>query len=194
MLRLAEQLTKAAAFVFLGVCYIGPMHPLFSLLIVAIGAVGPSYMLAKRVGPAVPLAFIAAYVLALGAIAIIPFPIDIDIGDYKFPGWLTLNWPILIAFFAPSVISALLACWFSRPSVPRDAAALLGVYLFLILVAIGFLIFVAIGPLSARREVPFWFLVVELALGATFFAMALWWRVAKGEQREPSALHSNSGP
>ena len=104
--------------------------------------------------------------------------IPMDIGDPKFGrvlirSWLTFEWPILTVLFTPSAISALLACWFSRPLAPRDAAAPLGVFLFLILVAIG--AGWAAGPLE-----PFWFLVGSLAiLSTTFFAMALWRRVAQ---------------
>src|SRR5262249_3141216 len=152
-------------------------------------------VLAKRVGPVVPFAFIAAYVLAMGASTFISIGV-FDMVDPKFRGvwvkyWLDLAWPLETIFFAPSAICALLACWFSRPLTRRDATALLGVYLFLI-------IFVPIGAtwaLGPYLGQGFWFLVGELALLSTiFFAMAYVKRVAKSEQHDPSALRGNSDP
>ena len=161
------------------------------LLILAIGAVGAASVLAKRVGPVVPFAFIAAYVLAVGAITFINIGV-FDMVDPKFRGvwvkyWLDLDWPLGTILFAPSGISALLACWFSHPLTRRDATALLGVYLFLILVTIG--------ATSALGGLGVWFLVGELALLSTiFFATAYVKRLAKGEQHYLSTLRGNSDP
>jgi hypothetical protein len=152
-----------------------------ALFILAIGAVGPGYLLAKRVGPIVPFAFIAAYVLAVGTIAFINIAV-FDMIDPKFRqawlrSWLEVYWPLWIGLLVPSAISALLACWYSRPSTWRDATALLGVYLFLILVAI-------VAASALHLHLGFWLLV---ALPSTiFFAMALVKRVAQG-QRHASA-------
>ena len=103
--------------------------------------------------------------------------------------WLDLAWPVETIALAPSAICALLACWFSRPLTRRDATALLGVYLFLI-------IFVPIGlkwALGPYIGPGLWFLVGVLALLSTiFFAMAYVKRVAKGEQQNFSALRDNS--
>ncbi len=165
------------------------------LLILAIGAVGAGCVLAKRAGPVVPFAFIAAYVLAMGASTFISIGV-FDMVDPKFRAvwvkyWLDLAWPVETIAFAPSAICALLACWFSRPLTRRDATALLGVYLFLI-------IFVPIGlkwALDPYIGPGLWFLVGVLALLSTiFFAMAYVKRVAKGEQQDFSALRDNSDP
>jgi len=165
------------------------------LLILAIGMVGAAGVLAKRVGPVVPFAFIAAYVLAVGVSTFISIGV-FDMVTPKFREmwvtfWLKVAWPLESVAFAPSAISALLACWFSRPLTRRDATALLGVYLFLI-------IFVPIGARWALD--PYvgqgpWLLVGELALLSTiFFAMAYVKRVARGEQHDLSALRGNSEP
>jgi hypothetical protein len=148
---------------------------------------GLGLLLAKRVGPIVPFAFIAAYVLVVGAITFIDVVVfdRVDVKWRQAPicAWLDIYWPLVTVVYVPSVVSALLACWFSRPSTWRDATVLLGVYLFLILVAIG-----AVSALDLH--VGFWFLV---ALPSTiFFAMALVKRVAQGQQRELSALRGNS--
>src|SRR5262249_15861144 len=82
---------------------------------------------------------------------------------------------------------ALLACRFSRPLTRRDATALLGVYLFLI-------IFVPIGlqwALGPYIEPGLWGLAL---LRTIFFAMAYVKRVAKGEQDDLSALRNKVGP
>jgi hypothetical protein len=55
------------------------------LLILAIGAVGAACVLAKRVGPIVPFAFIAPYVLAVGATTFINIGV-FDMVDPKFRG------------------------------------------------------------------------------------------------------------
>jgi hypothetical protein len=157
---------------------------LLGLLIVAIGTAGPAYMLAKRVGPVVPVAFVASYVLAVGTLTFISIAV-FDMIDVKFrqaplSAWLEISWPVGTVLFLPSVISALLACWFSRPPTRRDATALLGIYLFLILVAIG-----AARPTSSA--VGFWFV---LALPSTiFFAIALAMRVAQGRRHRLSRTH-----
>src|SRR5262245_2628863 len=103
--------------------------------------------------------------------------------------WLDLAWPVETIALAPSAICALLACWFSRPLTRRDATALLGVYLFLI-------IFVPIGlkwALGPYIGPGLWFLVGVLALLSTiFFAMAYVKRVAKGDQQNFWALRDKS--
>jgi hypothetical protein len=149
-----------------------------ALLILAIGVVGPAYLLAKRVGPIVPFAFIAAYVLAVGAFTFIGIAafdmIDVKFRQAPLSAWLEVSWPAATVLYVPSVISALLACWFSRPSTRRDATALLGVYLFLIVVAMW-------AARAISSAVGFWFL---LALPSTiFFAMALVKRVAQGRHQ-----------
>jgi len=165
------------------------------LLILAIGAVGPGWVLAKRAGPVVPFAFIAAYVLAMGASTFISIAV-FDVVDPKFRAvwvkyWLDLAWPVETIAFAPSAICALLACWFSRPLTQRDTMALLGAYLFLI-IFVPFGVKWALGPHIGQG---LWFLVGELALLSTiFFAMAYIKRVAKREQQDLSALRDNSDP
>jgi hypothetical protein len=64
--------------------YTDPMLPTV-LLILAIGAVGAACVLAKRVGPIVPFAFIAPYVLAVGATTFINIG-AFDMVDPKFRG------------------------------------------------------------------------------------------------------------
>jgi len=140
---------------------------------VIVGAGSAGCVLAKRAGPLVPFAFIAAYVLAMGASTFISIRV-FDMVDPKFRAvwvkyWLDLAWPGETIAFAPSAICALLACWFSRPLTQRDATALLGVYLFLIIfVPIG--VKWALGPYIGQG---LWFLVGVVALLSTiFFAMA----------------------
>jgi hypothetical protein len=152
-------------------------------------------VLAKRARPLVPFAFIAAYVLAMGASTFISIRV-FDMVDPKFRAvwvkyWLDLAWPGETIAFAPSAICALLPCWFSRPLTQRDATALLGVYLFLIIfVPIG--VKWALGPYIGQG---LWFLVGVVALLSTiFFAMAYVKRIAKSEQHDLSALRDNSDP
>ena len=160
------------------------------LLMLAIGAVGAG-LLAKRAGPVVPFAFIAAYFLAMGASTFISIRV-FDMVDPKFRAvwvmyWLDLAWPAATIVSAPSAVCALLACRFSRPLTRRDATALLGVYLFLI-------IFVPIGlqwALGPYIEPGLWVLAL---LSTIFFAMAYVKRVAKGEQHDLSALRNKSDP
>jgi hypothetical protein len=90
--------------------------------------------------------------------------------------WLELFWPLWTIFFAPSAISALLACWFSRPSTWRNATALLGVYLFLMLVAI---------EIAWALDVQFLFLVGEFALLSMIFLTIAHWK-SKQAYRRPS--------
>jgi hypothetical protein len=159
---------------------------LWFILAVA-GVPASAYLLAKRAGPIVPFVFIAAYVLAVGAITFIDVVV-FDRVDVKFRqapvrAWLDVYWPLATVVYVPSVVSALLACWFSRPSTWRDATVLLGVYLFLILVAVG-------AASALDLHVGFWFLV---ALPSTiFFAMAFVKRVAQGRQQGLSVLRRNS--
>jgi hypothetical protein len=153
-----------------------------SILALVIGVVDPACLLTTRVGPIVPFAFIAAYVLALGAISFVIIGVfgmvDVMFRAAWVSAWLELDWPLWTILFAPSAISALLACWFSRPSVRRDAAMLLGVYLLLILAAMG-----AVGVLAHVGIRGPWFLVGGLALlSSIFFAMALVKRAAQGHE------------
>jgi hypothetical protein len=152
-----------------------------ALLIMAVGAVGPAYLLAKRVRIVLPLGFIAACVLAVGAITfakVVVFGmVDVKWRQMPVRAWLDVYWTLWTILCVPSVAFALLACWFSRPSTWRDAAVLLGVYLFLILVAVG-------AALVLRLQVGFWFLVVGPSM--IFFAMALVKRVAQDRRHRLS--------
>lgn len=93
-------------------------------------------------------------------------------------------------FLCTSWNSALLACWFSRPLTRRDATALLGVYLLLIIATIEFT-----WALSwYAPDIGFLYFIGGLALlSAFFFAMAYVKRAPKREQHDLSALH-DSGP
>jgi hypothetical protein len=71
-------------------------------------------VLAKRVGVVMPFAFIAVYVMAVGAVTLINISV-FHLSDSKFRDlwvepWLKFYWPLWTLFFAPSAISALLAC------------------------------------------------------------------------------------
>ena len=59
-----------------------------ALLILAIGAVGPACMLATRVGLVVPFAFVAAYVLVVGAITFINIDVDPELRQAWVGSWL----------------------------------------------------------------------------------------------------------
>ena len=98
--------------------------------------------------------------------------------DPKFREMWVKAWPIRTAFYAPSAVLALLACWHSSPLMPRDAAALLGCYLALMVVAIEIAWVLDARPL---------FLVGEFAgLSAIFLAMAHWKRKANGIRHDSS--------
>jgi hypothetical protein len=155
-------------------------------LVLAICALCVAGLLAKRLGPFVPFAFIAAYILAVGAILFVNIGV-FHMVDPKFHhhwvnAWLEFYWPLWTTFFAPSAIFALVACWFSRPLNPRDAAALLGVYLLLVL----FMLEVA-WALDLRLAS----VVGEFVLGAIFMGAAYWKRTLNVEDRDFSALRSN---
>ncbi len=132
-----------------------------------------------------------AYVLVVGAITFINIDVDPELRQAWVGSWLEFWWPLWIVFFTPCAISALLACWFSRPLTRRDATASLGVYLFLILVMIG-----AAWALDLYDgEQGFWFLAGQFAVLSTiFFAMAHVKRVAYRRPREPSAFTRQLGP
>lgn len=154
-----------------------------ALLILAMGALGPAvYLLAKRVGAIVPLAFIAACVLAFGIVTftkVVVFGmVDVKFRQMPITAWLEVYWPLWTILFVPSVVSALLACWFSCPSTWRDAAVLLGVYLFLILVAVG---------AASALDLGFWFFVAVPSI--VFFAMALVKRVTQGRRHRLSRTY-----
>jgi hypothetical protein len=123
---------------------------LFSLTL-AIGAFGTACVLAKRVGVVVPFAFIAVYVMARGCH---------HVHQYR-----------CIPSRGPQV-----SCWFSRPSTWRNATALLGVYLFLMLVAI---------EIAWALDVQFLFLVGEFALLSMIFLTIAHWK-SKQAYRRPS--------
>jgi hypothetical protein len=148
-----------------------PATLVFVPLILAIGAVGAAFVLAKRAGVVVPFAFIAVYVMAVGAVTFINISV-FHLADSKFGAmwvepWL-FYWPLWTVFFAPSAISALLACWFSRPSRRRDATVLLAAFLFLILVAI---------EIGWALDGGLFFLVgAFVLLTVLFLAMAYWKR------------------
>jgi hypothetical protein len=162
-----------------------------ALLILTIATVGPACLLATRVGPVVPFAFVAAYVLVVGAITFINIDVVVhpEWRQSWVGSWLEVWWPLWTVFFTPSAISALLACWFSRPLTRRDATALLGVYLLLILVMVG-----AAWALDLYDgEQGFRFLIGQFAVLSTiFFATAYRKRVAMREQHDLPALRGNS--
>jgi hypothetical protein len=147
----------------------------------------------QRVGLVVPFAFIAAYIVAVGAITFINIRV-FGIVDPKFSqawlnAWLELYWPFWTVGFTPSAISALVACWLSRPLTWRDATTTLGVYLFLILVVIeaGWVLDPYITKVLGNQG--FWFLIGAFAVLSTiFFAMAFMKRAAV-HQGDKSTLH-----
>jgi hypothetical protein len=163
-----------------GLGYTDAMERAF--LILAICALGPAaYLLARRVGTIVPLAFVAACVLAFGAVTftrVVVFGmVDVKFRQMPVEAWLEVYWPLWTIEFVPSVVSALLACWVSRPSTRWDATVLLGVFLFLILVMIG-------AEWALDLHLGFWLFV---ALPSTvFFAMALIKQVAQGRRHRLS--------
>ena len=162
------------------------LFPLF----MALGTAGAAYVLAKRVGAIVPLAFIATYVLTVGAILFVNIGV-FHIVDSKFremwiEAWLEIYWPLWVVFNAPSAMLALLACWYARPLMPTDAAELLGYYLALMIVAIEIALVLDAQPL---------FLVGEFAgLSAIFLAIAHWKRTANGVRHDSSVLRGKPAP
>jgi hypothetical protein len=118
-------------------------------------------------------------VMAVGTITFINISVfhlaDPKFGEMSVEPWLELYWPLWTFFFAPSAISALLACWFSHPLTWRDATALLGVYLFLMLVAIE------IG--WALDPQQFLFLVGEFALLTMIFLVMAYWTRRQAHRR-----------
>ena len=162
------------------------LFPLF----LALGTAGAACVLAKRVGAMVPCAFIATYVLTVGAILFVNIGV-FHMVDSKFremwvEAWLQLYWPLWTASFAPSAMLALLACWYARPVTPRDAAALLGSYLALMIVAI---------QIAWLLDAQALLLVGEFAgLGAIFLAMAHGKRTANGVRHGASVLRGKPAP
>jgi hypothetical protein len=157
-----------------------PMTLVLFLLFAVLGTVGAACVLAKRVGVIVPFAFVATYVLAVGAILFINIGV-FHIVDPKFremwiEPWLRMYWPLWTVFYAPSAMLALLACWYSRPLLPRHATVLLGFYLFLILVAIEIAFVLDAQPL---------FNVGEFALLSVIFLAIAHWK-AKQAYRRPA--------
>jgi hypothetical protein len=152
-----------------------PATLVFVHLILAIAAFGAACVLAKRVGVVVPFALIAIYVMAVGAVTFINISVfhlaDPKFGVMRVEAWLELYWPLWTVFFAPSAISALLACWFSRPWTRRDASVLLAAYLFLILVAI---------EIGWALDGGLFFLVGAFALLTVLFLVMAYW-----ERRQP---------
>src|SRR5260370_41761190 len=97
---------------------------LWFILAVA-GVPASAYLLAKRAGPIVPFVFIAAYVLAVGAITFIDVVV-FDRVDVKFrqppvSALLDVYCPLVTVLYLPCVVSFSLACWFSCRSTWRDA-------------------------------------------------------------------------
>ena len=159
--------------------------PLFLILLIpltlAIGAVWVASVLAKRVGVLVPFAFVVTYVLGVGAIILVNIGV-FHIVDPKFrhhwvSAWLELYWPLWTTFHAPTAISALLACWFSRPSTRKDAIRLLGLYLLLILFAVQVAWLLDAGVLYQ--------LGAFVLLSTIFFATAYWKRAAHSAPDDP---------
>src|SRR5437660_12118763 len=105
-----------------------PATLLLALLFLAVGTISAACFLAKRMSAIVSFVFIAAYILTVGAVLLINIGV-FHILDPKFrqmwvEPWLEIYWPLWTAFFAPSAIFALLACWYSHPSTRRAATAL----------------------------------------------------------------------
>jgi hypothetical protein len=159
-------------------------------LILAMAGFGAAAALAKRVGVLVPSAFVVAYVLGVGAILLVNIGVLQHV-DPKFrvnwvSAWRDLFWPLWTIFYSPTAASALLACWFSRPSTRKSAISLLGLYLILILVAIQ-IAWVIDANLS-------YVLGAFVLLGAIFFAMAGWKRAANSALDNSSPLHGSPRP
>ena len=136
-----------------------------------------------------PFAFIATYVLSVGAIVFanigVFHMVDSKFREMWVEAWLELYWPLWTAFYAPSAMLALLACGYSRPLTPRDAASLLGYYLALMIIAIEIAFIIDAPPL---------FLVGEFAgLSAIFLAMAHWKRTANA-RHDSSVLRGEPAP
>jgi hypothetical protein len=159
-------------------------------LFMALGTAGAACVLAKRVGAFVPFAFIATYVLTVGAILFVNIGV-FHIVDPKFrkmwiEAWLEIYWPLWAVFYSPSAMLALLACWYARPLRPRDATALLGSYLALMIVAIEIAWVLDAHPL---------FLVGDfVGLSVIFLAMAHWKRTANGVRHNSSLLPGKRAP
>jgi hypothetical protein len=155
-------------------------------LVFAVGLVAGAYVLARHVGFVVPFAFIATYVLGVGALTL--FSIGaLDMVDPKFRekwvmAWLEIYWPLWTVFFAPSAICALFATWFSRATERRDAATMLGSFLALILMAIE----IEWALDRYIGQYGFWTFVVAFAiLSAIFLAIARVARMRRTNERLP---------
>lgn len=162
---------------------------LLAPIILATGTVVATAMLAQSVGVLAPFVFAVTYVLGLGAVLLMNIGV-FGLVDAKFSVswagvWLEIFWPLWATSFAPNAISALFACWFSRPPTRTDAIRLLSLYLLLILFAVqsGWLIDAGPAYLISVFVVP----------SATFFAIAGWNR-ANGARRESSTLRGASRP
>jgi hypothetical protein len=82
------------------------------VLVLVVALVASARVLARQVGFAVPFAFIATYVLGVGALTLLNVGV-FDTADPKFreewlTSWLVIYWPLYTILFAPSTICALL--------------------------------------------------------------------------------------
>lgn len=156
------------------------------VLVSVVGLIAGVIGLTRRVGFAVPFAFIATYTLCVGALTFLNIG-AFDMVDAKFremwvTAWLQIYWPLWTVFFAPSAICALLANWFSGATGRRDAVIMLGVFLGLILIAIE--IQWTLDAYIGRYG--FWPLLSALTiLGAMFFAIGQVARVRRANEPLP---------
>jgi len=156
------------------------------VLVSVVGLIAGVIGLARRVGFAVPIAFIATYALGVGALTFLNIgAFDMVVAKFRemwVTAWLQIYWPLWTVFFASSAICALLATWFSGATRRRDAIIMLGVFLGLILIAteIEWTLDAYIGRYG------FWPLLSALAiLGAMFFAIGQVARVRRANEPLP---------
>src|SRR5215470_17947105 len=92
-------------FCFLGIGYTNPMATVLFILTFGV-APASAYLLAKRVGPIVPFAFIAAYVLAVGTLTFIDVVVfgrvDVKWRQAPVSAWLNVYWPLVTVVNVPS--------------------------------------------------------------------------------------------
>jgi hypothetical protein len=157
-------------------------------LIPAIGVVVAAAILARHVGVWAPFAFVMAYVFGVGALTLVNIGVfhlvDPKFREHWVSAWLKMYWPLWTTFFAPSAISALLACWFSRPSTQIDAIRLLGLCLFLILLTV---------QIELIIDASLYFVFGAFALLSTIFlVVSSRKRAAAGAHHDPSVLRNSS--
>jgi hypothetical protein len=117
---------------------LGASLPILLVLVLVIGLVASTRVLARQVGFVVSFGFIGAYLLGVGALTLINVR-ALEMADPKFNWldfWLIIYWPLWTIIFARSASFALLATRFSRATEQRGAAMMLGAFLVLILIAI----------------------------------------------------------